>query len=138
MSMDHLVYFVHTNAKATMPTNVSFGRRAVPRPLYLHSSNPYTSIILFPADRLLVEELRHNNPSDLALEEARRIWVSVKRFALVSIGTGRQESVRFINSVAKSPDFSVPEQRPAKWFRTRAGSETASGEWRSKRSEKLA
>jgi predicted acylesterase/phospholipase RssA len=65
----------------------------------------------------------HNNPSDLALEEARRIWVSVKRFALVSIGTGRQESVWFINP--RSPHSFVPEQRPTKRLRTRRVSETA-------------
>jgi predicted acylesterase/phospholipase RssA len=63
--------------------------------------------------------IAHNNPSDIALEEARRIWVYVKRFVLVSIGTGRQESVRFINSVAKSPDSSITEQHPSKWLRTR-------------------
>jgi hypothetical protein len=34
--------------------------------------------------------LRHNNPSQLALDEAHRLWPTVKRFCLVSIGTGRQ------------------------------------------------
>ena len=34
--------------------------------------------------------LKHNNPSAIALEEARLLWPAVKRFALVSIGTGKQ------------------------------------------------
>ena len=41
--------------------------------------------------------LRHNNPSKLALDEARRIWPTVKRFCLVSIGTGRQKNVEFVD-----------------------------------------
>ena len=40
--------------------------------------------------------LRHNNPSQLVLDEAARIWPSVKRFCLVSIGTGRQRYRVFI------------------------------------------
>lgn len=34
--------------------------------------------------------LKHNNPSALAIEEAGLLWPTVKRFTLVSIGTGRQ------------------------------------------------
>ena len=41
--------------------------------------------------------LRHNNPSQLALDEARRIWPTIKRFCLVSIGTGRQKNVQFVD-----------------------------------------
>jgi predicted acylesterase/phospholipase RssA len=41
--------------------------------------------------------LRYNNPSQLALEEAREIWPRVKRFSVVSIGTGRQSNVEFVN-----------------------------------------
>ena len=40
--------------------------------------------------------LRHNNPSRLALEEACRIWPKVKRFCLVSVGTGRQQNAEFM------------------------------------------
>jgi len=41
--------------------------------------------------------VRFNNPSELALAEAGRIWTDVRRFTLVSIGTGRQENVDFMN-----------------------------------------
>lgn len=41
--------------------------------------------------------LCHNNPSQLTLDEARRIWPIIKRFCLVSIGTGRQKNVEFVN-----------------------------------------
>ena len=41
--------------------------------------------------------LRHNNPSQLALDEAHRIWPTVKRFCLVSIGTGRQKNAEFVD-----------------------------------------
>ena len=41
----------------------------------------------------------HNNPSELALLEAQRIWRRVKRFTLVSIGTGRQKSVPVVDVV---------------------------------------
>lgn len=41
--------------------------------------------------------LRHNNPSQLALDEGHRIWPTVKRFCLVSIGTGRQSNVEFVD-----------------------------------------
>jgi predicted acylesterase/phospholipase RssA len=38
----------------------------------------------------------HNNPAEVALSEARNIWTNVKRFCLVSIGTGRQKTVKFV------------------------------------------
>ena len=41
--------------------------------------------------------LRHNNPSQLALDEANRLWPTVKRFCLVSVGTGRQRNVEFVD-----------------------------------------
>jgi hypothetical protein len=41
--------------------------------------------------------LGHNNPAQLALDEARRIWPTVKRYCLVSVGTGRQRNVEFVD-----------------------------------------
>jgi predicted acylesterase/phospholipase RssA len=41
--------------------------------------------------------VRFNNPSELALAEAGRIWTDVRRFSLVSIGTGRQKNVEFMD-----------------------------------------
>jgi patatin-like phospholipase/acyl hydrolase len=42
--------------------------------------------------------LAHNNPAELALSEARKIWNSTRKFCLVSIGTGRQNSVRIFDA----------------------------------------
>jgi hypothetical protein len=41
--------------------------------------------------------VRFNNPSELAFAEAGRFWPPVKQFCLVSIGTGRQKNVEFMN-----------------------------------------
>jgi len=37
--------------------------------------------------------LRYNNPAQVALDEARQCWPSIKRFSVLSIGTGRQTNV---------------------------------------------
>jgi len=50
--------------------------------------------------------LRYNNPSQLALEEARHIWPRVKRFTLVSVGSGRQSNVEFV----KIKDVQPPKE----------------------------
>lgn len=42
--------------------------------------------------------LGHNNPSQIALTEAQRIWPDGKRFCLVSVGTGRQKATRLIQT----------------------------------------
>lgn len=42
--------------------------------------------------------LRRNNPSAVALEEARNYWETVEHFCIVSIGTGRQRTVTFSKS----------------------------------------
>lgn len=41
--------------------------------------------------------LVYNNPAELALSEAQRIWTSVKRFCLVSLGTGRLKSIQIVD-----------------------------------------
>jgi hypothetical protein len=41
--------------------------------------------------------LRYNNPSKLVLDEAHHLWPTVKRFCLVSIGTGWQRTIEFVN-----------------------------------------
>jgi predicted acylesterase/phospholipase RssA len=40
--------------------------------------------------------LGYNNPSEVALDEARRIWPTSKQFCLVSVGAGRQKPIRII------------------------------------------
>jgi hypothetical protein len=47
--------------------------------------------------------LRYNNPSQVSLDEARAIWPRVKRFTVVSIGTGRQSNVEFVNIEDSQP-----------------------------------
>jgi len=53
--------------------------------------------------------LGHNNPSQVALDEAARIWPTSKNFCLVSIGTGRQRAVRIID-IPKWMNY-IEEQR---------------------------
>lgn len=40
--------------------------------------------------------IAYNNPSELALQEARKIWTDSKQFSLLSIGTGYQNPIQFI------------------------------------------
>ena len=47
--------------------------------------------------------IRRNNPSETALNEARNYWKTAKRFFVVSIGTGVQKSVDFIQ-VSEPPE----------------------------------
>jgi Patatin-like phospholipase len=64
-----------------------------------------------PGGRYIDGGLRYNNPSQLALDEARRIWPTVKRFCLVSIGTGKQKLVEFVSikdSEALNPEKPMP------------------------------
>lgn len=42
--------------------------------------------------------LGHNNPSQVALDEARRIWPTMKHFGVLSIGTGRQKGVEILRT----------------------------------------
>jgi hypothetical protein len=48
--------------------------------------------------------LRRNNPSEVALSEARKYWKTVRRFCIVSIGTGIQQTVDFIGDSVPSGD----------------------------------
>ena len=48
--------------------------------------------------------LRRNNPSEVALSEARKHWETVRRFFIVSIGTGVQKTVDFIDGSTPSGD----------------------------------
>jgi hypothetical protein len=51
-----------------------------------------------PGAQFIDGGIGHNNPSELALDEARRLFPGVKRFCLVSVGTGRQRTVKFIEA----------------------------------------
>jgi patatin-like phospholipase/acyl hydrolase len=42
--------------------------------------------------------LGYNNPAEVALDEARRVWPENKHFCLVSIGTGRPNAVKIVDS----------------------------------------
>jgi hypothetical protein len=44
----------------------------------------------------------YNNPSELAIKEARRIWPTHQRFCVTSIGTGYQRSISFIDTGSTS------------------------------------
>jgi len=85
--------------------------------------------------------LAHNNPSQLALDEAQRIWPTVKQFCLVSVGTGWQRPVEFLDKghavapgAKRSPTYasmvfdSIPGYKRAKKL-TRA----VEGAWELKR-----
>jgi predicted acylesterase/phospholipase RssA len=54
--------------------------------------------------------LRNNNPSQLAQYEAHLIWPTVKRFCAVSIGTGRQRNVEFVDI----KDLDIPKATNSK------------------------
>jgi hypothetical protein len=41
--------------------------------------------------------LAHNNPGELALAEAQKMWKTTKLFCLVSVGTGRLASIQVVN-----------------------------------------
>jgi len=71
--------------------------------------------------------LSHNNPARLALQEAGRIWPTVKRFCLISIGTGWQESIEFMDiKDSQAPEPSTPKGRLQTLLRRVPGIKTAS------------
>jgi predicted acylesterase/phospholipase RssA len=46
-----------------------------------------------PGIRYIDGGLGHNNPSEVALDEARRVWPNIKHFCLISVGTGHKKAV---------------------------------------------
>jgi predicted acylesterase/phospholipase RssA len=66
-----------------------------------------------PGGWYLDDGLRHNNPSQLAQDEDRRMWPTVKRFCVVSIGTGQQRNVEFID-IKDSDIPTVGSSKPSK------------------------
>lgn len=52
-------------------------------------------------------ELLYNNPAELAISEAKRIWTDAKHFCIVSLGTGYLKSVRVVNVGHGARNFDV-------------------------------
>ena len=68
--------------------------------------------------------VKRNNPSEVALEEAREIWKTSRRFIIISIGTGMQETADFIESAEAPEDAdgklsSESRGRPEEWSKQR-------------------
>ena len=61
--------------------------------------------VLDPGGWYIDGGLRRNNPSEAALNEARKYWKTVRRFCIVSIGTGVQKTVDFIGVSVASGDM---------------------------------
>jgi len=59
-----------------------------------------------PAITYIDGGIGHNNPSEVALDEARRIWPTCTQFGLVSIGTGRPKanSIQLSEAAGANPD----------------------------------
>ncbi len=69
----------------------------------------------------------NNNPAELALSEAQRIWTSAKRFCLVSIGTGRLKSVQVVDILSTiSKDFDSSDKSKVAWWNPGAKNATRS------------
>ena len=73
----------------------------------------FVRVPLHPGQWYLDGGLRHNNPSKLALDEAPRIWPTVKQFCLVGIGTGWQQSMESIihQRLLDNPNSQDPAQQ---------------------------
>jgi len=69
----------------------------------MYIDNPY------PGVNYVDGGLGYNNPSELALSEAARLWPKSQQFCLVSIGTGRQCAIRIIDP--SKPDDDIEAQR---------------------------
>lgn len=48
--------------------------------------------------------LGHNNPSEVALDEAEKVWPTSKYFCLVSIGTGRRRAIKIAENCSTNID----------------------------------
>ena len=73
----------------------------------------------------------YNNPAELAISEAQRIWTSVKTFCLVSVGTGRLKSVKVVddvrhNAAQNSSTARSSNARPLKRRRVKENAATTS------------
>jgi len=69
---------------------------------------PITIVEPKPSSSYVDGGLKYNNPSEIAMTEAERLWPEVTRFVLVSIGTGKQglgTIPKVINSKSKVPIF---------------------------------
>lgn len=59
----------------------------------------------------------HNNPAELALSEAQKLWTKTKRFCLVSVGTGRLGSIRVVEAAKGSgTETSQKKSKVFKWI----------------------
>jgi hypothetical protein len=56
--------------------------------------------------------LTNNNPSEVGCDEARDIWPKVKRFCVVSVGTGRLPNVEVVD---KNLEPVTPTSEPSSW-----------------------
>lgn len=90
-------YFGHIAVKAALQISVQFGKRLVVLVPLSHLFKPMFVDIPASGGWYIDGGLLHNNPSQIALEEAHRIWPIVMRFCIVSIGAGLQKNVEFID-----------------------------------------
>jgi patatin-like phospholipase/acyl hydrolase len=60
--------------------------------------------------------LAHNNPSELALSEAEKNWTNTRKFYLVSIRTGRLESVSVLQSQSTSASKRSRTAKVHRWM----------------------
>ena len=67
----------------------------------MHIDNPY------PGINYVDGGLGHNNPAEVAPEEAGRIWPTAKHFCLISIGTGHRRAVQVVDSSRANGDDNV-------------------------------
>jgi predicted acylesterase/phospholipase RssA len=70
---------------------------------------PITIEIPRPGATFIDGGLVYNNPAELALSEAKKIWTTAKKVRLVSLGTGRLKSVRIVQIE------SGPPRKKARW-----------------------